>query len=81
MSQKEELEKMGYKAYENEEIIVYWNPSICQHTGECVRGNRNVFDTRRKPWIDLSQAPAKEIARIIDLCPSKALKYELKNNK
>ena len=30
-------------------------------------------------WIDLSQAPATEIADIIDRCPSKALQYELLN--
>ena len=29
--------------------------------------------------MDLSQAPATEIADIIDRCPSKALQYELLN--
>ena len=41
-------------------------------------GNSKVFDVTRRPWVDLSYAPANEIAEIIDKCPSGALKYELK---
>ena len=77
--EKNRLEAQGFKTYENDEIRVFWNPTICQHAGECARGNRAVFDPKRRPWVDLSQAPAKEIAAIIDQCPSKALQYELKN--
>ena len=70
MTKKEELEAQGYKTYENEDIQVFWKPRICQHAGECARGNYNVFNPQRRPWIDLSQAPATEIADIIDRCPS-----------
>ena len=73
-----ELERQGFKSYENDEICVFWNPRMCQHAGECVRGNGKVFEVGRRPWIDLSQAETKEIAAIIDQCPSKALQYELK---
>ena len=68
---KEELLKNGYKAYENDEICVFWNPELCEHATECIRANSKVFD--------VSQAPASEIAEIIDKCPSEALKYELKS--
>ena len=68
----------GYKAYENDEITVFWNPDLCQHAGECVRGNSDVFNPSNRPWVDISQASAGEIAEIIDRCPSGALKYELK---
>ena len=78
MSIKEELISEGYKAYENDEIIVFWKPDLCEHATECIRGNNNVFDVSRRPWVDLSQAPASEIAEIIDKCPSEALKYALK---
>ena len=78
MSIKENLISQGYKAYENDEIIVFWKPDLCEHATECIRGNNNVFDVSRRPWIDLSQAPASEIAEIIDKCPSEALKYVLK---
>ena len=75
---KEELLLKGYKAYENEEICVFWNPDLCEHARECIRGNSKVFDVSRRPWVDISQAPSGEIAHIIDRCPSGALKYELK---
>ena len=64
--------------YENNEIKVTWTPSICQHAGKCVMGNSKVFNVQRRPWVDLSQASASEIASIIDKCPSGALRYELK---
>ena len=79
MSKKEELESQGFKTYENEDIQVFWNPKLCQHVGACTRGNFDVFNPQRRPWVDLSQAPATEIADIIDRCPSKALQYELLN--
>ena len=79
MSKKEEWESRGYKTYENDDIAVFWNPDVCQHAGKCARGNGNVFNPKRRPWIDLSQASAAEIAAIIDQCPSGALQYELKN--
>ena len=47
--------------------------------GKCARGNIGVFNPKRRPWIDLSQASAKEIAALIDTCPSKGLQYELKD--
>ena len=79
MTKKEELEAQGYKTYGNDDIQVFWNPKMCQHVGACVRGNGKVFDVGRRPWVDVSQASASEIADIIDLCPSKALQYELLN--
>ena len=78
MSLKEELEAQGFKAYESDEIRVFWNPNLCQHAAECTRGNRAVFDVMRKPWIDPNAASGAEIAQIIDRCPSGALRYELK---
>ncbi|MDP9800748.1 putative Fe-S cluster protein YjdI [Arcanobacterium wilhelmae] len=67
----------GYKAYDAEGISVLWNPPICQHSGNCVRGNGDVFSKNRRPWIDPAAADAEEIAAIIDTCPSGALKYIL----
>ena len=79
MKKRTELEAQGYKTYENDEITVFWNPKMCRHAAKCVQGNAKVFDPQRRPWIDLTQATAKEIAAIIDKCPSEALKYELKS--
>ena len=80
MSKQQQLEAQGYKTYENDRIRVFWNPSICRHVGRCVRGNADVFDPKRRPWVDLSKATAEEIAAIIDRCPSGALLCELKQD-
>lgn len=77
---KKENKKQRYITYKNDDIKVFWNPKLCQHAGKCFQGNKEVFNPNQKPWINLSKAPAKEIAAIIDMCPSKALKYELKDS-
>lgn len=66
------------KTYETDKIIIYWRPDICEHATECVRGLPEVFDAQRKPWIMPEKASAKEIAEVIDRCPSKALSYKFK---
>ncbi len=78
MSGKTELEAQGYKTYEGEDIRVFWNPNLCTHATECIRGNQAVFDVGRRPWVDPNAASGDEIAAIIDRCPSKALQYERK---
>ncbi len=75
---KEELMESGYRLYEGKAIEVYFNLGICQHSGNCVKGNHDVFNTHQKPWIKADEASAEEIARVIDTCPSNALKYRLK---
>ena len=80
MDNKKENKKQRYITYKNDDIKVFWNPKLCQHAGKCFQGNKAVFNPNQKPWIDLSKAPATEIAKIIDMCPSKALQYELKNS-
>lgn len=77
MSKRSKLESEGYKTYENKQILVFWNPDLCQHAQECIKGNSDVFDVTRRPWVDVNAAPSHEIAEIIDRCPSGALLYEL----
>jgi uncharacterized Fe-S cluster protein YjdI len=72
-----EEDSMARKAYEGKDITVTFDIDVCQHAAVCVRGNHDVFDTRRRPWIMPDAAPAAEIADIIDRCPSGALEYEL----
>ncbi|MBQ9031252.1 MAG: (4Fe-4S)-binding protein [Parasporobacterium sp.] len=73
------MEKKWTRIYETDEIRVFWDAEACTHASECWKANIKVFDPRRKPWVDLTGAPAKEIARVIDLCPSGALAYEWKS--
>ena len=61
--------------YSNDEIVVRWEPEKCQHARECVKGLPNVFDSSKKPWIDIDSATSEEIMKVIDRCPSGALSY------
>lgn len=66
------------QSYETPEIVVTFDPSICIHSGVCVRGLPLVFDVRRKRWVQPEHASAEEVAAQIRRCPSGALQYRLK---
>lgn len=61
--------------YSNGEIVVCWQPEKCMHARECVKGLPNVFNSSKKPWIDINSATSEEIMKVIDRCPSGALSY------
>ena len=64
------------KEYRNDEIVVYWEPHLCIHSANCLVMNPRVFDSMRRPWIDLSQADADEVAEAVMACPSGALHFK-----
>lgn len=70
-----ELLTNGYRKYSGQDIDVFFNTKICIHSARCVRGNSEVFNTKRKPWVLPDHASAQEVAKVIDTCPSGALKY------
>jgi uncharacterized Fe-S cluster protein YjdI len=61
--------------YTNGEITIIWQPNICIHSGICAKGLIEVFDPRRKPWIDMSLSDSETIKAQIKKCPSGALSY------
>lgn len=64
------------RTYENGEIRVIWRPDVCVHSGVCVRGLAEVFQPRKRPWIDLGAAPGDRIGAQVEQCPSGALSWE-----
>lgn len=64
------------REYTNGEITVVWNPEICVHSGNCVRGLGKVFKPRERPWVQIGNATSDEIRNTIDTCPSGALTYK-----
>ncbi|NDL67481.1 (4Fe-4S)-binding protein [Anaerotalea alkaliphila] len=78
---EQELLENGYKKYCGDRIDVYFNKCLCVHSGNCLRGNPAVFKFGRKPWIITDAADAEEVARVIDTCPTGALKYIWKTEK
>ena len=73
-----ELLDAGYRVYTGEKIDVYFNTAICQHSGNCVRGSAALFNLKRKPWIIPDEVDVETVIKVIDTCPSGALKYRQK---
>ena len=63
------------QVYQAEHITVTFDPNLCVHSARCLSGLPAVFDVGRRKWIDAAAAPAEDIARVIDQCPSGALGY------
>jgi uncharacterized Fe-S cluster protein YjdI len=63
------------QVYQADEITVTFDPNLCVHSARCLSGLPAVFDVGRRKWIDATAAPADDIARVIDQCPSGALGY------
>jgi uncharacterized Fe-S cluster protein YjdI len=63
--------------YPNADITVVWKPGICIHSGICFRGLPEVFDPRRRPWIEMDRSDTERIIQQVKRCPSGALSYFL----
>jgi uncharacterized Fe-S cluster protein YjdI len=66
--------------YSNEEVTVVWKPDICIHSGICFRGLPEVFDPRRRPWIEMDRSDTERIIQQVKRCPSGALSYFLNDS-
>lgn len=73
-----DLQDAGYRVYTGEKIDVYFNTALCQHSGNCVRGNSRLFNLKRKPWIMPDEVDVQIVTQVIDTCPSGALQYRCK---
>lgn len=67
---------MAKRTYDDGTIRVFWDSDYCIHTGNCLRLGDGVFDTRRRPWVDLDEADTATVVAAIEACPSGALRYE-----
>ncbi|AZS18249.1 hypothetical protein EI981_11445 [Paenibacillus lutimineralis] len=67
---------MSKKVYKGEEIEVYFDAEKCIHSGICVKGMPEVFDLKKRPWVNTVGASADKITAHIDTCPSGALTYK-----
>lgn len=68
---------MVRKMYTGPIVDVSFDLDICQHAAECVRGMPTVYDTSKRPWINMDAVNTSESAdqfRDVTLrCPSGAL--------
>ena len=63
------------REYGSHEIHVQWYASRCIHSAACVRALPQVFDPRRRPWIDVNAANADAVADAVMQCPTGALHF------
>jgi uncharacterized Fe-S cluster protein YjdI len=64
------------KDYVGEAVTVSFDPAVCIHAANCVKGLPAVFDTRQRPWIQPDGASAEEVVAQVARCPSGALRIE-----
>ena len=67
---------MSRKSYVGAERTVSFDPEVCVHAAECVKGLPQVFDTNKRPWIQPDGATAAEVDAQVARCPSGALRIE-----
>lgn len=65
--------------YVGKKITILDNRGVCSHRGHCTNNLPQVFRQKEEPWIDPEAADVKEIIRVIKMCPSGALAYEIDN--
>lgn len=65
--------------YSNGEITVHWRPDKCIHSGICAKGLSEVFDPRKRPWVNMDGATTERIVAQVQRCPSGALSVSRRN--
>jgi uncharacterized Fe-S cluster protein YjdI len=68
------------RSYTSDELTVFWRPELCIHSANCLIGLPRVFNTVRRPWINIQGSSSAEIIKTVNTCPSRALTY-LKNSR
>lgn len=63
------------KVYRGRDIEVSFDLDLCVHIGECLRGDKGVFNLERRPWVLPDAREADSVAEIVERCPSGALLY------
>ena len=69
------------KEYSNGEVTIVWKNGLCIHSGNCVRGLREVFDVRANPWINANASTTEKIIEQVKKCPSGALSFYMNADK
>ncbi|MFP4061117.1 MAG: (4Fe-4S)-binding protein [Bacteroidales bacterium] len=69
------------REYKNEDITVYWKPGKCIHATTCYRELIDVFNPRKRPWVNMKGAPTERIIEVVKKCPTQALSFSYNDDK
>lgn len=61
------------KKYSRDGVTVVWKPAMCIHSTICFDGLPQVFDPRKRPWVNMDGAEVRKIVEQVKACPSAAL--------
>jgi uncharacterized Fe-S cluster protein YjdI len=70
-----EQERCPRRVYANEAIEVQWEPKLCIHVRNCVRGLPQVFNPDARPWVAVDAASADRVAETVLTCPTGTLHF------
>jgi len=57
-----------------------WKPDTCIHSTLCWRGLVEVFNPKKRPWIEPNGATTEQIIEQVKKCPSAALSYYMNDD-
>ena len=63
--------------YRGAKVAISYDPDVCTHSGNCVKGLPAVFDVNQNPWINPDNASIEEVKSAIRNCPSGALTMKI----
>ena len=69
------------KYYTNEELTIVWEAQKCQHSGNCIMRNSDVFRLGERPWIKMENSTTEKIIETVEKCPSGALAYYMNDKR
>jgi len=69
------------KEYTNGEVTIVWKPDLCIHASFCWKELPEVFNPKKRPWVNADGATTERIIEQVKRCPSAALSYYMNNEK
>jgi uncharacterized Fe-S cluster protein YjdI len=64
-NREEQLAISNARSYTAPGVTVFYDRGRWLHFAECVRGLPEVFDARKRPWIQPESASAEEVAEVV----------------